>query len=243
MALPHVIDRPSPNRGSRNGVPIDMLVLHYTGMASAAAALDRLCDPAAEVSAHYLIAEDGTVYRLVPEDARAWHAGVSFWAGATNLNSRSIGIELANAGHDGGLPDFPEPQMAALIALARDVMGRHGIASHRVLGHSDIAPERKQDPGERFDWARLAHAGIGIWPPPAAANPGPSDILAVQRDLVRFGYRIDPTGIHDTQTACVLRAFQRHFRPMRVDGAADSETHARLGAVLKAAGPALDRIV
>jgi N-acetylmuramoyl-L-alanine amidase len=241
MARLRVIDRPSPNRGSRNGVAVDMLVLHYTGMASAAAALDRLCDPAAEVSAHYLIAEDGTVYRLVPEDARAWHAGVSFWAGATNLNSRSIGIELANPGHDGGLPAFPEPQMAALIALADHIMGRHGIASHRVLGHSDIAPERKQDPGERFDWARLARAGIGLWPPPTVADPGPPDIPALQRDLARFGYRIDLAGILDAQTACVLRAFQRHFRPARVDGAADAETRALLRAVLNAAGPVLDR--
>jgi N-acetylmuramoyl-L-alanine amidase len=234
MARLRVINHPSPNRGSRNGVAVDMLVLHYPGMASAEAALERLCDPAAEVSAHYLIAEDGTVFRLVPEEARAWHAGVSSWAGATNLNSRSIGIELANPGHDGGLPAFAEPQMAALIALAHHIMGRHGIASHRVLGHSDIAPERKQDPGERFDWARLARAGIGIWPEPAAANPGPPDIPAVQRDLARFGYRIDPTGILDAQTACVLRAFQRHFRPACVDGAADSDTRARLGAVLKA---------
>jgi N-acetylmuramoyl-L-alanine amidase len=242
MALSHVIDRPSPNRGARDGATVDTLVLHYTGMASAVAALDRLCDPAAEVSAHYLIAEDGTVYRLVPEDARAWHAGASFWAGATNLNSRSIGIELANAGHDGGLPDFPEPQMAALTALARDIVGRHGIASHRVLGHSDIAPERKQDPGERFDWARLAHAGVGIWPAAEVVpDIGPPDILTVQHGLARFGYRVDPTGIHDPQTACVLRAFQRHFRPARIDGAADSETCALLRAVLNTAGPALDR--
>lgn len=244
MVRLRLIDRPSPNRGSRDGAAIDMLVLHYTGMPSTAAALNRLCDPAAEVSAHYLIAEDGTTYRLVPEDARAWHAGVSSWAGATNMNSRSIGIELANPGHDGGLPDFAEPQMAALIALARDVMGRHGIARHRVLGHSDIAPERRQDPGERFDWARLARVGIGIWPAPDAgadADAGPSDIAAVQRDLARFGYRVDATGILDAQTACVLRAFQRHFRPARIDGAADAETRARLAAVLNAAGPALAR--
>lgn len=230
------IDHPSPNWGSRDGVPVDMLVLHYTGMASTAAALARLCDPAAEVSAHYLIAEDGTTYRLVAEDARAWHAGVSGWAGATNLNARSIGIELANPGHAGGLPAFPDAQMAALEALARAILARHAIPARRVLGHSDIAPARKQDPGERFDWARLAAAGIGLWPDAGAGAPGPApdDIAAVQRGLADFGYAIAPSGAPDAQTACVVRAFQRHFRPGRVDGVADRETCAVLGALLAA---------
>ncbi len=199
-----------------------MLVLHYTGMKSAAAALARLCDPRAQVSAHYLIDEHGLVYRLVPEERRAWHAGVASWAGETDINSRSIGIELANPGHEHGYRDFPEAQIDALIELARGILARHPIPPHRVLGHSDVAPARKSDPGERFPWKRLAGSGVGLWP--SAGGPGASELTTLQRDLAAFGYAVDATGRPDTQTRSVVSAFQRHFRPMRVTGEADAET-------------------
>src|SRR3954467_5121679 len=157
------IDRPSPNHDDRGGAAIDMLVLHYTGMQTAEPALARLCDPAAKVSAHYTIDEDGTVYAHVPEDRRAWHAGVSHWAGISNVNARSIGIELVNPGHEYGYREFPEAQIAALIELCGGILQRHPIPAARVLGHSDVAPARKEDPGELFPWQRLAKAGIGVW--------------------------------------------------------------------------------
>ena len=166
------VDRPSPNQDDRDGAGIDMLVLHYTGMPSGAAAIDRLCDPAAKVSAHYTVDEDGTVYAHVPEARRAWHAGVSHWAGAANINSRSIGIELVNPGHEFGYRPFPEAQIAALTTLCHGILLRHPIPSWRVLGHSDVAPARKDDPGELFPWKRLAEAGIGLWPAPGGSNLG-----------------------------------------------------------------------
>ena len=229
------IERPSPNHGARPaGAPIDILLLHYTGMRSGAEALARLCDPAAKVSAHYLIDEDGTCYRLVPEARRAWHAGESFWAGARDINSRSIGIELANPGHEFGYHPFPAEQMAALETLAKEILARHPIPPHRVLGHSDVAPTRKQDPGEMFDWARLARAGIGLWPEPGfePTAEGPTlavgmegaSVLGLQRALERFGYGVEASGGYDTVTAAVVVAFQRHFRPRQVDGKADPET-------------------
>ncbi|MGY8992341.1 MAG: N-acetylmuramoyl-L-alanine amidase, partial [Rhodospirillales bacterium] len=154
----------SPNFDDRPaGLPVDMLVLHYTGMKSASDALDRLCDPAAKVSAHYLVNMNGSVSALVDEEKRAWHAGVSFWRGHTDVNARSIGIELVNPGHEFGYVPFPEKQMAALIKLAKDILKRHAIEARNVVGHSDIAPRRKMDPGELFDWPRLAAAGIGLW--------------------------------------------------------------------------------
>ncbi|TAL07812.1 MAG: N-acetylmuramoyl-L-alanine amidase, partial [Nitrospirae bacterium] len=160
-----IVDRPSPNHGPRRrGARVDMLVLHYTGMKTLGAALERLCDPKARVSAHYLIARDGTVYRLVAENRRAWHAGVSRWAGERDVNGRSIGIELENPGHEFGYRAFPQKQMRALIALARGIVRRRKIPQHRVLGHSDVAPQRKIDPGEKFPWRALAGAGIGYWP-------------------------------------------------------------------------------
>ncbi|MBL8706907.1 MAG: N-acetylmuramoyl-L-alanine amidase [Rhodospirillales bacterium] len=232
------IERPSPNHGERRpGKPIDMLVLHYTGMKSAAAALARLCDPGAQVSAHYLIDEHGLVYRLVPEERRAWHAGVGQWAGETDVNSRSIGIELANPGHEHGYRDFPPAQIDALAALARIILARHPIPAHRVLGHSDVAPARKTDPGERFPWARLATQGIGLWPAggTAAAPAAPVDIARLQRDLAAFGYALEPTGAADAPTQTVVAAFQRHFRPARVDGVPDPETAAVLRQIARAA--------
>jgi len=169
-----VLQRPSPNHDARDA-PIDMLVLHYTGMQSAAAALERLCDPAAKVSAHYTIDEDGIVYAHVPEERRAWHAGQSFWAGRRNVNGSSIGIELVNPGHEFGYRAFPQAQIAALIELARGILARHAIAPSRVLGHSDVAPARKDDPGELFPWASLAGEGmtspITLHMPKSAARP------------------------------------------------------------------------
>ena len=184
------IHRPSPNFGDRaRGGAIDMVVLHYTGMETTEDALYRLCDAGARVSAHYLIDEAGQVYALVGEAFRAWHAGEAAWAGDSDINSRSIGIEIANPGHEYGYRDFPGTQINALISLASDIIQRHGIPASRILGHSDVAPARKQDPGERFPWARLAEAGIGLFPPadltPDAEPPGLEAFIA---GLARFGY-------------------------------------------------------
>ena len=233
-----VIDRPSPNHDARpDGQPVDILLLHYTDMESAEAALARMTDAAARVSAHYCVDEDGTVYRLVPEERRAWHAGVSFWAGARDINARSIGIELVNPGHSCGYRPFPEAQMQALEELARGILARHPIPAHRVLGHSDVAPARKIDPGELFDWRRLARAGIGIWPEPAGySDPGQADsppaIADLQSKLGRFGYDVAATGVLDQGTQRTLSAFQRHFRPARFDGAPDGETRRILAAAV-----------
>jgi N-acetylmuramoyl-L-alanine amidase len=232
-------ERPSPNHGPRAPGPIDMLVLHYTGMTSTAAALDRLCDAAAEVSAHYLIAEDGTAWRLVDETRRAWHAGRGFWAGERDINSRSIGIELANPGHEHGYRPFPEPQIEALETLARAILSRHPIPPHRVLGHSDVAPQRKEDPGELFPWQRLAAAGIGLWPDFAAAGRagGVADVGAAQQALARIGYEVSASGQLDDAARAVVTAFQRHYRPARCDGALDPETAARIAVMAAAAAP------
>lgn len=211
---------PSPNCDERAGRAVDMLVMHYTGMATAEAALARLADPAAAVSAHYLIDEDGSITRLVAEDRRAWHAGRSFWRGATDINARSIGIELVNPGHEFGYRPFPEPQMRALLDLAAQILARHPIPPRNVVGHADIAPCRKQDPGELFDWRRLADAGIGWWPLPADDAPPASEAGAVRR-LAAIGYETsDPRA--------TLAAFQRHFRPALCDGRLDRETWAMI---------------
>jgi N-acetylmuramoyl-L-alanine amidase len=231
-----VIEYPSPNHEPRPaGTPVDMLVLHYTGMADAAAALARLADPAAKVSAHYVIGEDGMVWRLVAEARRAWHAGAAQWRGAGDVNGRSVGIELVNPGHEFGYRSFPEAQMAALIGLARGILARHPIPPRNVVGHSDVAPARKQDPGELFDWRRLAAAGIGLWPAGedqrSVSPPAEADAAAVAAGLAAYGYDVaDP--------AAAIAAFQRHFRPARVDGIADAETAARLKALLALLEPA-----
>jgi N-acetylmuramoyl-L-alanine amidase len=221
----------SPNADARPaGCRVDALILHYTGMPSAAAALARLRDPSAQVSAHYLIDDDGTVVALVPESERAWHAGVSSWQGQPRLNDCSIGIELVNPGHEWGYRAFSGAQYAACIELCRAVVARWPIPARRVLGHSDVAPERKQDPGELFDWARLAAAGIGLWP--EAGTGRPRSIAKLQAELARFGYAVPRHGHFDAATRCVVAALQRHFRPERVDGEPDRATLARLDGLL-----------
>lgn len=226
-----IVDSPSPNHNERpTGKAVDILLLHYTGMRSGEAALQRLRDPAAQVSSHYLIEEDGRIHRLVEESRRAWHAGVSYWAGERDINGVSIGIELVNPGHDFGYRAFPQPQMVALIELGQAILARHPIPAARVLGHSDVAPSRKIDPGELFDWQALAKAGIGLWPAPA---DGPSDLASVQRALARYGYEVEANGVPDAATTQALQAFQRHFRPARIDGALDEETSALLHGLLR----------
>jgi N-acetylmuramoyl-L-alanine amidase len=221
----------SPNSDDRPAAwAIDTLILHYTGMPSAAAALARLCDPAAAVSAHYLIDEDGEVVALVAEERRAWHAGASSWAGRSRLNDCSIGIELVNPGHEWGYRPFAEAQYDACIALCRAILARWPIPPRRVLAHSDVAPARKQDPGELFDWARLAAQGVGLWPQPGRGDPRSVDRL--QRELAHFGYGVVPSGRLDEATRLVVMAFQRHFRPARVDGRPDRATLAELDGVL-----------
>jgi N-acetylmuramoyl-L-alanine amidase len=201
-----------------------MLVLHYTGMESAEAALARLCDPAVDVSAHYMIDEDGHVFRLVDERERAWHAGVASWRGAGGINARSIGIELVNPGHEFGYRPFPKAQMAALIELAGDILARHpGIPPRNVVGHSDVAPTRKMDPGELFDWRMLADYGIGLWPDEGDAAPLDADAVCTM--LAGYGYSI-------ADRIAAIKAFQRHFRPERVNGRIDFETVRRLVGLL-----------
>jgi N-acetylmuramoyl-L-alanine amidase len=226
--LPPAAERSSPNRDRRpDGAAIDTLILHYTGMRSAADALARLTDPAAKVSAHYLVDEDGTVVALVPDELRAWHAGLSWWRGRAALNDVSLGVELVNPGHEWGYRPFPEAQMAALLGLAERLLRRWGIAPDRVLGHSDVAPARKDDPGELFDWPRLARAGLCPAVPEAAAPERPDDGLAAEA-LARIGY---PGEAQGAPLPAVLRAFQRRWRPARCDGLLDSATMGLVRAV------------
>lgn len=231
-----IIDAPSPNHDERT-LPISLLVLHYTGMENGEAALERMCDPSAKVSAHYVVEEDGRIFRLVNEDRRAWHAGVSSWNGESNINSASIGIEIVNGGHDFGLPDFPDPQIASVIALCYDVMQRHKIEDFDVVAHSDIAPDRKKDPGEKFPWATLADASIGIWPEVKttdqrllldAKNTDKPYIHLVQSALGYLGYGLKMTGVLDNTTVSVIKTFQRRYRPSKIDGLIDVQTTAIL---------------
>jgi N-acetylmuramoyl-L-alanine amidase len=224
---------PSPNHGERaGGLKPDMIILHYTGMPTAAAALDWLCRDESQVSSHYFVHEDGRVDQLVPEDRRAWHAGKSIWKGETDINSHSIGIEIANAGHPGGLPDFPSVQIDAVVELCRNCGERWSIAPERVLAHSDIAPIRKVDPGEKFPWERLHAGGVGHWVPPAPIGGGRffqrgdqgQPVEAVQTMLSLYGYGIEVTGVFCEKTEGAVAAFQRHFRPSQVDGIADIST-------------------
>jgi len=222
-----IVECRSPNHDERPlGAVIDMLVLHYTGMKTADEALARLCDPAAKVSAHYTIGRDGRVFAHVPEARRAWHAGVSFWAGESNVNARSIGIELVNPGHEFGYVPFTESQIAALIDLSKAVLARHPIAPRRVVGHSDVAPARKTDPGELFPWKHLADYGIGVWP--AADHRELRE--PVEAALARYGYGLPP--YTDVPLEAVIAAFQRHFRPAEVNGRWDGECDGALASLL-----------
>lgn len=244
-ALPRFEHRPSPNHGARApGIPVDMIVLHYTGMPSAERALKWLCDPESGVSSHYLVFEDGRIAGLVEENRRAWHAGKSSWAGETDINSRSIGIEIANPGHEFGYVPFPDAQIAAVIGLCRDILSRYPIRPERVLAHSDVAPLRKDDPGELFPWGALHRAEIGHWLAPEPIKDGVvvkrgdhGEPVADLRDrLRRYGYGIEAGAEFDAETEAVVRAFQRHFRPALVDGAADASSIATLEKLIAALG-------
>jgi N-acetylmuramoyl-L-alanine amidase len=225
-----IVERPSPNHDRRaDGAAIDILVLHYTGMKTAAEALTRLCDPEAKVSAHYTIDRDGCIYRHVDEERRARHAGVSYWAGVRDVNSHSIGIELVNPGHEFGYIPFAEAQIASLIDLSRDIVARHPIPPARIVGHSDVAPNRKKDPGELFPWKELAEYGLGVWPA-IAPLAGEAAVARVSGMLARFGYGVPPDVDWPLET--VIAAFQRRFRPAKIDGIADAETIARLAALV-----------
>ncbi len=220
-----VTHHPSPNFNARKG-PVTTLVLHYTGMKTGEAAIERLCDAAAGVSAHYVVNEDGTILQLVAETQRAWHAGAGQWRGEADMNSASIGVEIVNGGHDFGLPAYPHAQIDAVIALCQDIIGRHAIAPTHVIGHSDMAPDRKADPGEHFPWAKLAEEDIGLWPREDAPLADAADPVSTLREM---GYDVD--GI---ELDAVLAAFQRRFRPTQVDGRLDTQTQTRLSQVLHA---------
>lgn len=229
----------------RGGVKPSLLILHYTGMSCAAKAVDWLCRAESNVSCHYVVHEEGIVTQMVPEHLRAWHAGVSSWRGECDINSHSIGIEIQNPGHEHGYPDFPEAQMRAVVALSQDIVTRNAMAPENILAHSDVAPERKIDPGEKFDWAMLAKAGLGVWalPSPVQDNDEGLSIGAsgerianAQGLLHAFGYDITRSGVFDEKMAKVLRAFQLHFRPCRVDGRLDRSTELTLASIVNAAG-------
>ncbi|HRK63081.1 MAG TPA: N-acetylmuramoyl-L-alanine amidase [Terricaulis sp.] len=255
MSPLRILDRPSPNFDVR-ARGIDLVVLHYTGMQDCEIALKRLTDPAPKagdypgpwqpdttpadaplgrVSTHYVVGEDGAIYRVVAEEDRAWHAGVSSWEGEGDVNSRAIGIEIVNGGHDFDLPDFPDAQIEAVIALVGDILERRALSPARVIGHSDIAPERKLDPGEKFPWKRLADAGVALWPAhvsPPVKQQGDDLVGRVQAQLALFGYTLDHTGAMDAPTRAAITAFQRRFRPARIDGQIDDETQALLAALV-----------
>ena len=242
-----IFEAPSPNFDDRRAdAEIRYLILHYTGMVSAAAALSRMCDARAKVSAHYMFEEDGRILRLVHEHNRAWHAGVSCWEGETDINSFSIGIELVNPGHaypgyKGGYRPFPEAQMDSLVALCRRICETYNIRPWHVLAHSDVAPGRKKDPGELFDWPRLAREGLAVWPQRGGEDmqgktfskgQTGAEITQLQEDLRRYGYGLDCSGVYDAETIAVMSAFQRHFRPARFDGVADPESRTLLRQLL-----------
>lgn len=218
----------------------DMILLHYTGMATGQAAEDWLCDPGSQVSSHYLVHEDGRIVQMVREAERAWHAGRGSWGACDDINSCSVGIEIVNPGHEFGYRDFPEPQIAGVIELCLGIRRRHGVPPGRVLAHSDVVPGRKLDPGERFPWPRLAQAGLGLPVPHAPASGGPALCIGdesravedAQAKLHAVGYGIVPTGLFDMRTKVVVEAFQRHFRPACVDGRVDASTAAALRDVL-----------
>jgi N-acetylmuramoyl-L-alanine amidase len=220
-----------------------MILLHYTGMPEADAALERLCSPESKVSTHYFVYEDGRVVQCVPEALRAWHAGDSGWAGAADINSCSIGVEIANPGHSHGYPNFPRRQIAAVIALCRGIIARRAIRPDRIVGHSDVAPMRKQDPGEKFPWRLLHESGVGLWVKPVRIAAGGhvvqegqtgEVVRLLQTKLADYGYALAPDGAFGEVTRRVVEAFQRHYRPERIDGIADDSTRETLARLLAA---------
>jgi N-acetylmuramoyl-L-alanine amidase len=215
----------SPNVEPRLGGQIpELIVLHYTGMANGQAAVDWLCNPVSKVSCHYLIDVDGSIIQMVDEDLRAWHAGVSFWNGMIDVNSRSIGIEIQNLGHGGGCPAYPMAQMQRVAALCLDISIRHNLSSHNIVAHSDIAPGRKIDPGEAFNWAYLFEKGLGQLVCANLQSSAELSVEAWQSEFIAFGYGLKPTGVFDDQTRRVTEAFQRRYRPSLVNGTCDAET-------------------
>jgi N-acetylmuramoyl-L-alanine amidase len=241
----NLISIASPNFDSRNSITPSIIVMHYTGMKNGPMAIDRLCDPSAKVSSHYVVEQNGRIFQLVDEKERAWHAGMSAWRGISNLNSHSIGIEIVNSGHEFGYHPFPHVQMQSVLILTQDIITRHTIMPRNVVGHSDIAPTRKMDPGELFDWEWLALHGVGQ-PVPVIdisfdnacllMHQNDDDVRRVQSNLKSYGYDINITGIYDTETQNVVMAFQRHFRRSCVNGIADKQTQAVLEALLTAVG-------
>ncbi|MEP0233812.1 N-acetylmuramoyl-L-alanine amidase [Roseibium sp.] len=234
---------PSPNHGERaRDAQIDMLILHYTGMQDADRALRRLCDPRSEVSAHYFVYEDGNILQCVPEARRAWHAGKGNWQGQSDINSRSIGVEVVNPGHEWGYRDFPDVQIEAVANLCVDICRRHDIEPRMVLAHSDVAPARKEDPGEKFPWAHLARRQVGHYVEPAPITSGlfmqlgenGQPVEAIQSMLALYGYDVAITGSFDEATQAAVTAFQRHFRPAKVDGVVDQSTVETLHKLLSA---------
>ena len=246
---PHADVRVSPNFGPRReGMKPDMIVLHYTGMETGDGAEAWLCNPASEVSSHYLVHEDGRIVQMVREGDRAWHAGKSSWGGQSDINSCSVGIEVVNPGHAFGYPSFPERQIDAVIALCRGIIGRHSIAAERVLAHSDVALGRKIDPGEKFPWRNLHEAGVGHWVAPSPRNgrqalrsgDAGSAVEELQSMLALYGYGVEITGQYDAQTETTVQAFQRHFRSRCVDGVADSSTLSTLRRLIASLPEGLD---
>lgn len=233
----HIISRPSPNFDNRpDGAKVENIILHYTDMDSAEAALSRLCEIESKVSAHYLVAEDGRIFQMVADDKRAWHAGESHWRGINGINANSIGIEIANQGHAGGLPEFPSAQMDSVLALCAALKEKHAIADRNIIGHSDIAFLRKQDPGERFDWEWLATHGVGIFPHDAKPMTGGeftygdkgTQIMRLQQSLSNWGYGLKIDGEYGEKTEMCVKAFQRHYRPELISGQWDSDCAGRL---------------
>lgn len=237
---------PAANVEARHGVKQpSLLILHYTGMSSAAKAIDWLSRTESRVSCHYVIDDMGRITQMVPERLRAWHAGVSSWHGETDINSRSIGIEIQNPGHEHGYPDFPQTQMRAVIALSKDIAHRYKMVPTGILAHSDVAPQRKIDPGEKFDWARMAREGVGLWVKPSPVRTDDAGltigatsplVAQAQEQLAAYGYDIAISGHLDLKTSKVLRAFQLHFRPRRVDGRLDGSTRLTLARLFAMAG-------
>jgi N-acetylmuramoyl-L-alanine amidase len=235
MRLTH----PSPNFDDRHGQPIDMLVLHYTDMLSAQAAVERLCDPEARVSAHYVVGETGEVFALVDEAMRAWHAGESSWRDHSNINHRSVGIEVANPGHSHGYVPFPKVQMQAVAALSKAIIDRHAIPARNVVGHSDVAFLRKADPGELFGWPMLARAGVGLFPFDAhpmvgsdlARGDNGKKVIRLQTALANWGYGLKLDGDYGEKTEKCVVAFQRHYRPADISGMWDDECAGLLAAL------------